>query len=218
MGWTCVVPVKAGPERKSRLAPALDAHQRLALSDRLYHHVVECIRVSMLVEDLVVVSPALAEVDAGVRLWRQRDPSLNAELDHVRHVARGPLMVVNADLPLLERADLDALARAAEVSGCAIAPDRHGTGTNAVALLPGVSFAFAFGPGSLARHVAAAGANARLVQRPGLAFDVDTLADIEAVVALGRPLSEDMARLLRGAADKGAHAALAVGDGCACPP
>jgi len=212
MGWTCVVPVKAGPERKSRLAPTLDARQRLALSNQLYRHVVQCISNSGIAEAIIALSPALPEADVPVQLWVQEDRDLNVELGRVRDATAGPLMVINADLPLLQPHDVAALAEAAEMQGCAVAPDRHQSGTNAVALIPDVPFAFSFGPDSLRLHLASADRGAWAVGSIGFAYDVDTWADIEAILALGMPLPPDVARLFPSAGDKGARAALVVGD------
>ena len=61
--------------------------------------------------------------------------------------------------------------------GAALAADRHGLGTNAVALRAGIPFTFHFGPASLAAHRAAAPAGARIVTTPGLGLDVDTPED-----------------------------------------
>lgn len=212
MRWTAVVPLKGVTERKTRLAPALDAAHRRELSDQLYCHVVRSIAASQLAEEMIAVSPALPDAGVPVRLWAQQEISLNAELERIRMVTVGPLMVVNADLPLLEVADLVALADAAEQQGCAVAADRHGTGTNAVALLPDAPFTFAFGPDSFSQHMASTGGSARSVEREGLACDLDTLADIEAVLTLGRQLPQDVSRLLRATEDKGVRAALAAGD------
>ena len=212
MRWTFVVPVKAAAERKSRLAPALNARRRLELSEQLYRHVVHRISDSQLAEQIFAVSPVLPQSDIPVQVWVQRDTRLNSELQRIREAVAGALMVVNADLPLLEAADLHALAEAAEEQGCALAPDRHGTGTNAVALLPGAPFDFSFGPDSLGLHLASTHKGAGLVRRAGLAYDVDTLSDIRAILALGQPLEPDVARLLHVPEDKAARAALAVGD------
>ena len=70
----------------------------------------------------------------------------------------------------------------------AIVPDRHGTGTNALALAPPGAIQPAFGEGSCARHVAAAreaGVPFAVEELPSLALDLDTPAD---VVALTREL------------------------------
>jgi 2-phospho-L-lactate guanylyltransferase (CobY/MobA/RfbA family) len=70
----------------------------------------------------------------------------------------------------------------------AIAPDRAGTGTNGLALRPPDALGFAFGTDSLAAHREAAGdAGVALVEvhRPGLAFDLDTPADLARWIELG---------------------------------
>jgi len=72
--------------------------------------------------------------------------------------------------------------------GAAIAPDRAGTGTNGLALRPPDVIALRFGAGSLAAHLAeaeAAGVPISEVHRPGLAFDLDTPADLARWIELG---------------------------------
>jgi 2-phospho-L-lactate guanylyltransferase (CobY/MobA/RfbA family) len=70
----------------------------------------------------------------------------------------------------------------------AIAPDRAGSGTNGLALTPPDVIAFRFGIGSCAAHLGAAreaGVPAVEVHRPGLAFDLDTPADLARWIELG---------------------------------
>ena len=101
----------------------------------------------------------------------------------------------------------------------AIVPDRHGTGTNALAIAPPDAFAPSFGPGSLERHVSAA-RDAGLVHRvepvPSLALDVDTPEDLAARWAL-RDSSRRGAGRTRGALAQleraGVRAALTGGRG-----
>ena len=76
----------------------------------------------------------------------------------------------------------------------AIVPDRHGTGTNALALAPPDAIEPSFGEGSCARHVAAAreaGVPFGVEELPSLALDLDTPAD---VVALTMALERDAGR------------------------
>jgi 2-phospho-L-lactate guanylyltransferase len=74
-----------------------------------------------------------------------------------------------------------------------VVPSRDGDGTNVLAWAEAGSFAPAFGPGSAARHLAAAGAVR--VDEPGLAFDVDTVADLAAVAGRVEPGSVTGRRL-----------------------
>jgi 2-phospho-L-lactate/phosphoenolpyruvate guanylyltransferase len=117
--------------------------------------------------------------------WRfvaDRGRGLNEELAVARSALRAvPLLVLPADLPLLCARDIAVLLAAAS-SRPALAPDRHGRGTNAVALPPGYPFRLRFGPDSFRRHRAQM-AEARIVRRPGLALDLDTAADVARAVA-----------------------------------
>ncbi len=79
----------------------------------------------------------------------------------------------------------------------AIVPDRHGTGTNALALSPPDAIEPSFGEGSCARHVAAAreaGVPFNVEELRSLALDLDTPAD---VVALTMELERDPGRARR---------------------
>jgi 2-phospho-L-lactate guanylyltransferase len=76
-------------------------------------------------------------------------------------------------------------ARAAQLD-VAIVPDRHGTGTNALALATDGTFEPQFGPGSRDRHVEQAVAKAlvhEVVRVASLELDVDTREDASALEA-----------------------------------
>jgi 2-phospho-L-lactate guanylyltransferase len=114
------------------------------------------------------------------------DRGLNAALHAARAAAvqhgAEALLVVPTDLPLLCAADIDALAGQIESRRpmMLIAPDRAGTGTNALLLAPPGALDFAFGPDSLAAHLAAArdaGLASSVVHLGNLSFDVDTPDD-----------------------------------------
>src|SRR5581483_2415337 len=68
--------------------------------------------------------------------------------------------------------------------GFSFAPDAAGTGTNALYVAGCVSFNFQFGRASREAHLEEArrrGLGAQLVHSPGLAFDVDGAAELEAL-------------------------------------
>jgi len=98
----------------------------------------------------------------------------------VRAAAGRVWAVVHGDLPLIEPADLTALA-----SGPlpALAPSTDG-GTSAVAGITS-AFPFRFGPRSFHRHCAAVGGRCRVVTRRGLAVDVDRPRDLSVLARLG---------------------------------
>jgi 2-phospho-L-lactate guanylyltransferase len=210
MTWTAIIPLNAPAQRKSRLSAALSALHRDALAEELYRHVMGCVERSALFHTVVTLSPALPPAGVPTKLWQQEGNDLNAELARARSLTSDPLLVLNADLPLLAPDDLLAFVDAAESAGCALAADRHGTGTNAVALLPGVPFVFAFGPDSLATHSLSA-PQASVVHRAGLACDLDTPADIAHVLASGQSLPDRVEGLMyvawsSGVARRMAHA------------
>src|SRR3546814_20566370 len=94
------------------------------------------------------------------------------------------MIFIHGDLPLLVPEEIDALIQAAG-GGCALAPDRHGSGTNAIALMAAAPFEFAFGENSLALHRTTSGRRAAIVRRLGLSLDVDTPDDLDAAIAAG---------------------------------
>ena len=101
----------------------------------------------------------------------------------------GTLAVLHGDLPNLSPDDVTALLDAIPPdAGVAIAPDRAGSGTNGLAMMPPDAIPFAFGPGSFELHRAgavAAGLPLAVVERPSLAFDLDTPADLARWLELG---------------------------------
>lgn len=182
--WTVIVPLKAAAERKSRLAGQLTVSERRALTDRLFAHVVTTIADCPAVWRIVVLAPATPTGWAGALLI-DRGRGLNLELAAaVRSLDERRLAVIHADLPQLSADDVACLLAAADACGSALAPDRHGTGTNALALQSAWSFGFAFGPGSFARHAGQL-PEARIVRRPGFSFDLDTPEDLDLAVEAG---------------------------------
>ena len=189
-----VVPHRGFVAAKSRLAPRLTPGERAALARRLLERVLQVARDADRGE-VVVISPdaTLSDVTeaAGARLVVQRGMGLNAGLDQARRDAVRDgvelMAILHGDLPWLRPDDVRALIDAvAPDGGVAIAPDRGGGGTNALALRPPFAIPFRFGPGSYEAHsAAAAAASVRLVtiQRPGLAFDLDTPADLDRLLA-----------------------------------
>jgi 2-phospho-L-lactate/phosphoenolpyruvate guanylyltransferase len=98
-------------------------------------------------------------------------------------VDRGPVLVVNADLPCIVPHDLRTLAGIAELGAIGLVEADDGT-TNALALPSAALFAPLYGAGSAGRfrdHAAQQGVTAMAAAIPGLADDVDTLDDLRRV-------------------------------------
>lgn len=150
-------------------------------------------------DDVVVISPSRPLVEiveaSGARLQVQRGMGLNEGLDQARSDALlndiDTLVVLHGDLPNLQADDVRTLIDSLPADGSpgvAIATDRGGTGTNALALRPPGVIGFRFGKGSFAAHAAEverAGVPCVAVNRSGLAFDLDTPADLERWLELG---------------------------------
>jgi 2-phospho-L-lactate guanylyltransferase len=85
-------------------------------------------------------------------------------------------IVLHADLPLLQRSDLESLIAALGTRGAVIAPSSDG-GTSALGGRAATPAAFSYGPASFHRHLARF-SGVRVVTRPGLLHDLDTPADL----------------------------------------
>jgi 2-phospho-L-lactate/phosphoenolpyruvate guanylyltransferase len=197
MRTLAVVPVKSFDRAKQRLAGALTGTARTALAQAMLADVLAALARAERVEAIAVVTAdaaarrAAARAGAGV-LHDAREASQSAAAEvGIRHAAAAgfdAVVLIPGDTPLLDPAELDALLERAGSDGLAVAivPDRHGEGTNALAISPPDALAPAFGPGSRARHEAAAraaGAEVRLAHPPSLVLDVDTVEDLDALRA-----------------------------------
>jgi 2-phospho-L-lactate guanylyltransferase len=180
--WHAVVPIKSVAERKTRLRDALSGETITALTDRMLHHVLD---VLSRVDAIGTVSVLAAEpLPAWQGCWiADAAFGLNAALAGAASALPDRLVIVHADLPGLHCDDITALIAAAD-RGVALAPDRRGTGTNAMALRDARGAFFGFGPDSFARHCAAY-PGAGEVRRAGLALDIDLPDDLALAIARG---------------------------------
>lgn len=194
MRTIAVVPVQRLAGAKSRLAPALAPDERAALTLRLLRNVLAALNQPGIAARLVVSpDPAVLDAarDAGAHGLRQASSGLNPGLEEGRAwaIAReaDALLIALGDLPLLAGAQAAALLALADRPGVVAAPDRHGSGTNLLLLRPAGAIPLAFGPGSLARHRAAAEARGlpfRHYDDPATALDLDTPDDLAVLAEL----------------------------------
>jgi len=192
---TVLLPLRA--DGKSRLAAALGPDARRTLAGAMLADVVGAVRAAGL-DRIVLVAGGDPARDLGRELGLEvvgdptgevdevpgRASALDRALAHAGRTVGGDTLVVAADLPALDAEDVRALVdRAAEV---VVAPTRGG-GTAALLRRPDACVAPAYGIGSAERHVAAARAAGRtveLVERAGLAHDVDRPEDLAAPAGL----------------------------------
>ena len=197
-GVFAVVPVKDLAGTKSRLAPVLNPGARAGLTLYMMGRVVRALReagvgdVCVVSPDPIVLNEALGR-DAVPLL--QRSQGLNPALEEGRARAlaadASTLLVLPADLPLLEAGDVRAVLEAAgERPGVVLSPDGARSGTNALLSRPPDALPFLFGPDSFEAHLRAArgrGLDPRICERPHLAFDLDTAGDLAHFKQTGAP-------------------------------
>lgn len=199
--WSVVLPVKGGPDAKSRLGAPPDLALSMALD------CVGAVVAASATTDVVVVTGdeevSRSAAALGARVVRQPDDVrglTGAVATGLADCAPGlPVAVLLADLPCLRPGDLDTgLARVLELLDAGaqgvVVPDAEGSGSVLLAAPHPDAVRHAFGPGSAARH-AALGAH-RLEDVPArLRRDVDTRQDL--TVAIGLGVGPRTARTLR---------------------
>jgi 2-phospho-L-lactate guanylyltransferase len=193
MRTIAILPVKSFGAAKQRLAGSLDSGSRRALAQAMFADVLASLRhVRGLDAVAVVTADAAAESVAGgerVQVLRDHEEagqSAAASIGIRYAIDSGfeRALLVPGDTPLLDRLELAALLE--RRSAVAIVPDRHLTGTNALLLSPADAIEPSFGPGSLARHTAAAraaGIDYSVERVPTLMLDVDTPEDLAELAA-----------------------------------
>jgi 2-phospho-L-lactate/phosphoenolpyruvate guanylyltransferase len=203
---TAVLPVKRFAAAKQRLAPGMGATHRVELAAAMLEDVLEAIDAARSIERTIVVSsePRAVEIARASDIELVADPDENghsgaalAGIARAQQLGADTAVLLPIDCPLLAPRELERLLTGTPERYVAIVPDRHGTGTNALALSPPDAIEPSFGEGSCARHVAAAreaGVPFNVEELPSLALDLDTPADI---VALTMALERDSGRAKR---------------------
>lgn len=187
-GVLAALPLKPFAAAKGRLNGLLDAPARALLTRAVAARVAAACRAAGAVTAVVTADPGVARWAEELGLEVIAEPP-GGGLDGAAGAAAAEAgcrglawCVVHADLPLLTPTDVEAVAGTAGPGRVILAPSRVG-GTN---LLAGADpLRFAYGPGSFARHLAAARAGERrVVVRVGTALDLDTPEDLSTAAAL----------------------------------
>ena len=206
MKATAVLPVKRFAEAKQRLAGGMGASHRAELAAAMLEDTLDAVGAAPSIERTIVVTgePRATDVSIARGAAVLPDPGEGghsgaalAGIERAIELGARRVVLLPIDCPLLEPRELERLLTGMPERYVAIVPDRHGTGTNALALAPPDAIEPSFGEGSCARHVAAAraaGVPYGVEELPSLALDLDTPAD---VVALTRELNERPGRARR---------------------
>jgi 2-phospho-L-lactate guanylyltransferase len=174
-----IVPAKSLLRGKSRLRPVLGDDERARFACLLLEH---------LLETLFACGDDVASLamSRGAHVLRDRGEGRLSEvvdraLAHVTSRGAEVAVVLMADLPRIEPADIDSLIEALDGHDIALVRDHVGHHTNALALAPPTAIATCFGQeDSFAAHLAAAhtaGLCAVIVENERIAFDVDLPED-----------------------------------------
>jgi 2-phospho-L-lactate/phosphoenolpyruvate guanylyltransferase len=187
-----VVPVKDLWGTKSRLKPVLNPGARAGLTVYMMGRVIAALSGAG-IEHVCVVSPdrvVLSQArERGATPLLQESRGLNPALEEGRRRAMeegaSSLLVLPADLPLIEADDVRALLEETDDQqpspSVVISPDGARSGTNALLIRPPDALPFAFGPGSFEAHLSSArerGLEVRVREISHLAFDIDTVDDL----------------------------------------
>lgn len=197
-----VLPVKRFGAAKQRLDNDLSDGTRRALAEAMVTDVLIALRRAKRVDEVLVVSGETLAValaggyDAAAVVDDPTDDGHSAAAARgiAAAIERGAtrVLLVPGDCPALDPAEVDDLlsdhpATIGEGDGTpevVVVPDRHGTGTNALLLMPPDAIAPAFGPGSHERHrrlAQEAGARVETADIKTLGLDVDTVDDLAAL-------------------------------------
>jgi 2-phospho-L-lactate/phosphoenolpyruvate guanylyltransferase len=182
-----LIPLKRLAEAKQRLAPAMDGDERERLMLSMVTHVAR----EALASGAAPVALASCEPRAvmlasslGIELVTDGGLPWNEGLVHARGLLEPgaeAVLYLAGDLPLLRAAEVTELVRGAPERGVVVGR-AHDGGTNALLVRPIDAITPSFGsPRSAAVHVAlaeSAGLEAVVLDRPGLALDVDTPDDV----------------------------------------
>jgi 2-phospho-L-lactate guanylyltransferase len=196
-----VVPVKALDEAKQRLGGVLPVALRRRLMLVMLRDVLATLaQVEHLARVLIVTPDAevatLAERRGALVLREERvnghSAAALAGLVHAAGQGATRVVTLPADAPCMTPAEVATLLAASShlaTPSVAMVPARDGDGTNALVVAPPDAFAPSFGPGSFARHRAAAatqGLACRIVELAGIGLDIDEPRDLSALIAAKR--------------------------------
>ncbi|MGD0198308.1 MAG: 2-phospho-L-lactate guanylyltransferase [Solirubrobacteraceae bacterium] len=196
METLAILPVKRFALAKQRLSERLRPEDRRALAEAMVTDVLAVLVVAKRLNGVLVVTNEPAVAAVAQRLGAEVTPdraeagqSAAASIGVAEALRRGVarVLLVPGDCPALDGDELDELlAHDASGARVVIVPDRHGQGTNALLLSPPDVIEPAFGPGSFERHsslAASAGAECVVARPPTLLLDIDTPADLAALLA-----------------------------------
>ena len=202
-----LVPVKDLSRAKQRLASQLDQPARTELAQAMLSDVLSALSqcsfpVAVVTSDRFAI--ALAEKYSFDVIHDAQNASETDAIAMATQVcvSRGieDVLVVPADIPLIEPEDIRAIYASAPARGSVLVPSGDKRGTNAVLRRPASLFPLRFGNDSFLPHLSAAiaaEASCVVLSLPRIALDIDTPQDVTQLAnAEGEKSSQQLARKL----------------------
>jgi 2-phospho-L-lactate/phosphoenolpyruvate guanylyltransferase len=205
MSLWVIIPVKPFVRAKSRLSSVLTPEQRSTLAENLLRHVLGVVRTVPQVAGTLVISRdtkvlAIARDFGAHTVQESGAPELNHALMRATQVVKswkgGGVLILPADLPLIEKQDVAAMIEMGRANmSVVIATDENQDGTNAMLVRPPGLIPYTYGPQSYTRHLQAAreaGATVKVYESERLALDIDLPEDLERYYRLSHNGSETL--------------------------
>lgn len=196
MDMWAIVPLKSLESAKRRLADVLSPDERRALMLAMARDVLTALARCRALAGVLIVSrspeaDALAQTFGTERFMESPDADLTQALTQAgayaaEHLRACGAMIVPADVPLITAEDVEAVLDGHDT--VTVVPDDEHLGTNALICTPPNRIPLNFDGRSFRPHVDAAcvaGVQPRVVPSPRFALDVDTPADLRALLADG---------------------------------
>ncbi len=192
-----MVPLKGFDQAKKRLASVLTVEERRALMLAMARDVLSALSRSERLTGILIVSrapeaDALAQTFGTERFSESPDADLSQALEQAgvylaKQLHAAGTMIVPADVPLIEPAEIDALLTQHEE--VTVIPDGNNVGTNCLICTPPNRIPYLFDGKSFKPHVAAASHDhitPKIAPSRGFALDIDTPGDLKVLLARGK--------------------------------
>jgi 2-phospho-L-lactate guanylyltransferase len=202
-----LVPVKNLSSAKQRLSPVLTPEERFALAQAMCEDVLQTLSgwQSRPAVAVVTSDPFARDLAARFNFQVIADDDNGGETSAIAMATalccdRGArsTLVIPADIPLVEVADLQRIVDAAPPQGTVLVTDTAGRGTNAAWRSPADLFPLQFGNDSFSPHLIAArstGLPCVVLELPSLARDADRPEDLrELAAATGQRRAQKLIR------------------------
>ncbi|QPC81492.1 2-phospho-L-lactate guanylyltransferase [Phototrophicus methaneseepsis] len=186
-----IVPVKPLRRAKTRLADVLTSDQRYQLAEMMLRQVLAVLDSAPQITGTLVISrdPEALSIarDMGARTIQESsasdlNPALTRATEIIRVWGAGATLIIPADLPFVNVADIAAIAHQGRNGPCVvISKDLAGLGTNALLVRPPGLITYAYGEDSYTLHTEAAqraGAAVYTYDSDSLMLDIDVPEDL----------------------------------------